>query len=146
MPSEIWYSKELSGTYTVPSNLVKIETVEELDRYSLTVVKSIKLFNSNIEWDGMWTLDTAYEKIKSGAVLFLMMEDERNPIGHVWFKDGYLHHLFVAPYREIGTAARFVNGCFNFIQESKVTLYCDDWNIRAQKFFEKIGFKKVGLR
>ena len=68
--------------------------------------------------------------------------DKEGPLAHVWFDNDYLYNMYVNPRRPDEYGVKFVQFCLQFIVHDKVRLYCDDWNVRAQKFFEKIGFEK----
>ena len=106
-----------------------------------TIQTSIDNFNNNVEWEDMWTLEQAYERLEKGHDLFLGVTED-GPMAHVWFENDYLYNAFVDPRRVKGYGVRFIQACLNFMEYDYIRLYCDDWNIRAQKFFEKVGFLK----
>ena len=63
------------------------------------------------------------------------------PLGCI-YKDS-LYNVYVNPTREDGYGVSFVKSCLNSVRYDIVKLYCDDWNVRAQSFFEKVGFTKI---
>ena len=83
----------------------------------------------------------AEERLKIGDVLWIGV-DKEGPLAHVWFKDNYLYNMYVDPRRPDNYAVRFVQFCIQFIDSKEIILYCDEWNIAAQKMFEKVGFEK----
>lgn len=143
MESKVWYSLTTTHPQAEPSGFLKISSRVEFELHKDLIQKSIDLFNSEIEWDDMWTLKDASERINKGAKLFLLTEDLSAPIGHVWIKEGYLFNLYAAPFRVPGSTREFVLAACSQANVDNITLYCDDWNVKAQRFFEKIGATKV---
>ena len=141
MASEIWY--EIDNTSNV-KHLPGVVCIgpETFCSYKNTIQASIDAFNSHVKWEGMWDLKEAEDRLKKWHVLFIGTDKER-PLAHVWFDNDYLYNMFVDPRREDGYGATFVKFCLQFIPSDTIKLYCDDWNIKAQKFFEKIGFTKT---
>jgi hypothetical protein len=106
---------------------------------------SIDKFNSEIKWDGMWDLNEAQERVSRNQKLYLFLE-ENSPIGHVWYIGEFLYNAFVSSKRNKGTSQWFmcktIEDRFNNGYDT-ITLYTEDWNIRAIKFWEKLGFSKL---
>lgn len=107
-----------------------------------TVQASIDSFNNSIVWTEMWNIEDAKSRLDQGQCLFIGV-DEEGPLAHVWFDDNYLYNFYVNPRRPDGYGGKFLKACLNFIPSHTIHLYTDDWNIRAQKFFEKVGFTKI---
>ena len=144
MQSKIWYSifntrgyKSIEGILYVQSYTISGGILEK------KVQASIDSFNSNHDWEDMWTIEDAKERLNNGHQLFLGVDKDDNPLAHVWFDEDYLYNVYINPEREYGYGEAFIKSCLNSIKHDTVKLYCDDWNIKAQKFFEKIGFKKL---
>jgi len=121
-------------------------TKEEYKEYTSLISKSIDKFNSEIEWDDMWDLYEAELRLNTNQILYLLM-DSYKPIGHVWYKSDYLYNAFVSNERRDGDSAWFIQKTMWDMKQQnnieRVNLYVDDWNERAIKFWEKLGYIKL---
>lgn len=138
---KIWYSILNTKDYDHIDGLLYVQpsTICSLEH---TIQSSIDSFNSNHYWEDMWGIDEAKERLEKGHDLFLGV-DQEGPLAHVWFDKNYLYNAYVNPRRVEGYGVGFIQACLNFIEYDHIKLYCDDWNSRAQKFFEKTGFINV---
>ena len=152
--NKIWYHIDNYPPYPVPEGIVVIDSIDKLEANKKLVLKSIDLFNANVDYDDMWNMFEASKRVQRGEKLFLSTTKEeyswRNkqltkvvPLGFVWFKKNYLYNMFMHSSRPEGHTVKFVRACFNLVFYRTISLYCDDWNIRAQKMFEKVGFERV---
>lgn len=140
MEDKIWY--EISNTRNYPKvGLIKVDDSNSFENFD-NIKEAIDLFKSTLDWEDMWNLHTASIRFSQGDILYLLRDNE-GALGHVWFANNYLYNLFVHPRRRQGLSEEFVKACLNNIEEPTVACYCDKWNIRAQKFFEKVGFKRI---
>ena len=114
---------------------VKLGTFDKIKPF---IEETIALQKANMDWDGMWDINSAKDRLMRGDRLFLLRNHQAT--GHVWFDEDYLYNLYVHPSREEGQTKRFVQACCERVGEKSIKLYCDEWNIRAQKLFEKVGF------
>lgn len=140
MENKSWYTLINQQSYTPIQGMVWIQphTFCSLEN---TIQTSINGFNGNVYWTEMWDLDIARERLERGHDLFIGV-DQDGPLAHVWFEKNYLYNLFVNPRRPDGYGEKFIKGCLNYINFPTITLCTDDWNIKAQKLFEKVGFIK----
>ena len=138
--NKVWYNIKNNKSYEHLAG-VNLLSSDTLCSYENTVQASIDSFNSNVDWDDMWNLEEAKERCNKGHILFIGV-DKDGPLAHVWFDKDYLYNMYVNPRRPDGYGVKFVQFCIQFIPYEYINLYCDDWNIRAQKFFEKVGFLK----
>ena len=110
------------------------------------IQKSIDTFNSEIEWNGMWNIDTANDRISNGEILYLLL-DGNIPIGHVWYDLYYLYNAFVSKKRKDGDSVWFIQETMWDMKENDdlkyIKLYVDDWNKGAIKFWKKLGYRKL---
>lgn len=115
------------------------------EKYLVLIDKTIKKFNSEITWDEMWDLNQAKKRLMNNHVLYLLVRGD-DVIGHVWYYGGFLYNAFVSKQRINGESQwfiqetmkdRFNNGYLN------ISLYTEKWNIRAIKFWLKIGFTEL---
>lgn len=141
MEDKIWYRISNTKNYDYIPGLLLIHysTFCSLEN---TIQSTIDSFNLNVQWEDMWDLEEAKERLKSGHKLFIGVDSE-GTLSHVWFKNNYLYNVYVNPRRPDGYGVKFIQACMNFIDYENIELYCDEWNIKAQKFFEKVGFKRI---
>lgn len=109
--------------------------------YSDLIKNSIQLFNSEIEWDEMWNYEDSIKRFENGHTIYLMIKNN-NVIGYIWYDKNFLYNLFVSKTRIKGESRDFVNHTLNNVipQHPTIECECDDWNVRAQKFFKGLGF------
>ena len=119
------------------------------DNFSETkelIQKSIDTFNSEIEWNEMWDIETANDRLSNGEILYLLL-DSNTPIGHVWYDLYYLYNAFVSKKREDGDSIWFIQETMWNMKENfdlkYIKLYVDDWNERAIKFWKKLGYREL---
>lgn len=135
--SKVWYTLHNTKDFDHLLGLVWIQP-STLCSFENSIQASIDSFNSNHEWDEMWDIKEAKVRLDNGHNLFIGV-DQDGPLAHVWFDKDYLYNIYINPRRKEGYGVKFIEGCLNFIEHDYIKLYCDSWNIRAQKFFSKIG-------
>jgi ribosomal protein S18 acetylase RimI-like enzyme len=140
LENKIWYSIFNTKDYDHIEGLLYIQpyTMCSLEH---TIKSTIDSFNSNHVWEDMWTMEIAKKRLQDGHDLFLGVDLEGS-LAHVWFDKNYLYNAYINPRRKSGYGVKFIQACLNFIEYDNIKLYCDDWNIGAQKLFEKVGFQK----
>ena len=138
--NRIWYKLNNTKDYDHLPGLLWVQP-HTFCSLQNTIQSSIDSFNNSIVWTEMWDMEDAESRLKEGHDLFLGV-DEQGPISHVWFEKNYLYNLYTNTRRLEGYTEKFIKGCLNFLEYDTIELYCDEWNIRAQKLFEKVGFTK----
>ena len=136
-PSDVNYIKILTDDLEV----VKIDS-KNFDTHKDTIQLSINKFNSQIKWDEMWDLKESQTRITNNQKLYLLLKDNL-PIGHVWYIGEYLYNAFVSKERKEGVSQWFIGETIKdrFRNGYKtITLYTEDWNTAANKFWVKLGF------
>jgi hypothetical protein len=107
----------------------------------------IKRFYDVLDWDDMWNKDDGEERLNQGCVLFVYFKngDFDNPIGYAWYDGNWMFNVFMHPSRPKGHTALFTLECCHSLDPSIKTVECrtDDWNIKAQKLYEKVGFTRL---
>ena len=138
---KIWYSYEnlISGPLT--RDILYI-TKDNFNQFESLVKETIDTFNKHVKYPEMWNLEDAKFRLKNNQSLFIGY-DRQGALAHVWFDKDYLYNCFVNPRRPEGYGVTFITKCLQSVPHRKIRLYCDEWNIKAQKFFEKVGFKKT---
>jgi len=148
MSFKVYYTHNLQTK--IPSTkrdellLLKIKKSNFEENVSL-IEKSIDLFNSEISWEDMWDVQDADIRTTQNQILYLLLENQQ-PIGHVWYDSYYLYNAYVSKNRKDGDSVWFIQKTMWDMKETNninfIKLYVDSWNIRAIKFWEKIGFIK----
>lgn len=112
------------------------------------ILDSINNFNSEIEWDEMFTLEEAGSRVLNNMKMYIGLVDSK-VFGHVWFreyKDGsYLFNLFVKnkAKTENYTGTKFISDVINrFENEYPIYADVDEWNEKSIKLFNRLGFKR----
>jgi RimJ/RimL family protein N-acetyltransferase len=109
----------------------------------------INLFNSKIKWDDMFDLEVANNRIKMGDKMYVGYFED-NIIGYSWLKlinnhKYYIYNVFIEQdsiNRNFG-ASDLVYLIIKYHTKGLITLDVDEWNHKAQKFAEKLGFKSM---
>ena len=141
MEDRIWYTIDNRMPYGEVKEVIQVTNSNSF-KFINEIQESIQAFNREIEWDEMWDLKETQKRFTNSEVLFLL-RDKKGALGHVWFDEDYLYNMFVSDRREAGVSVKFILHCFNYIPYKDIRLYCDKWNKKAQKFFEKVGAKKI---
>lgn len=139
-PTDLNHIKILNNDYLV----LKIDS-KNFNSYKETIQLSIDNFKSEIDWDGMWDLNEAQRRINNNQKFYLLLKDNL-PIGHVWFIGEFLYNAFVSNKREEGISQWFICETINDVFQNgynTITLYTEEWNIKAIKFWEKLGFSNI---
>lgn len=126
----------------IDSSKLEVIKVTDFDTHKTNIELSIQKFNSQIKWDDMWTLQESNERLSRNQILFLLLKDN-SPIGHVWYIGEYLYNAFVSQERNTGESQWFIQQTMSDRFKNgydTITLYTEEWNIRAIKFWEKLGF------
>lgn len=148
MSYKIYFKKTLdvkiNSNQREPLSFLKITNRNFSETIKL-IQKSITIFNSEIEWDEMWDINEAENRLNNGEVLYLLL-DGKTPIGHVWYDLYYLYNAFVSEKRENGDSIWFIQETMWDMKENYdltyIKLYVDDWNKRAIQFWKKLNFIK----
>jgi RimJ/RimL family protein N-acetyltransferase len=132
----------LNTTY----NVVPINN-QNLSHYYSLIQDSIKYFNIEKKWDGMFTFEDAVSRIQNGMTMYVGLLDI-DVFGYVWFReynnDRFLFNLFVRNKitNKTYTGKEFVSDVINRYEYDKV-IHCevDEWNEKSIRLFKRIGFK-----
>jgi hypothetical protein len=128
-------------------NIVKVDQSNfESNRHY--VLDSINNFNSEIEWNEMFTLEEAGSRVFNNMRMYIGLIDSK-VFGHAWFRDykdgSYLFNLFVKnkAKTENYTGTKFTSDIINrFENEYPIYVDVDEWNEKSIKLFNRLGFKK----
>ena len=143
----IWYEYSNFTNFqriNINSNNLSITKIQLYNFSDFTdkIQLSIDKFNSQIEWDNMWDLNEAYERLSRNNTLYLLLKNDL-PIGHVWYIGEYLYNAFVSNERVDGESQWFIQQTMldrNKSGYNTITLYTEKWNTRASSFWKKLGY------
>ena len=143
----IWYEYSNFTNFqriNINSNNLSITKIQLYNFSDFTdkIQLSIDKFNSQIEWDNMWDLNEAYERLSRNNTLYLLLKNDL-PIGHVWYIGEYLYNAFVSNERVNGESQWFIQQTMldrNTSGYNTITLYTETWNERANSFWKKLGY------
>lgn len=145
---KIWYSVLIDS---IPIGLTRYGTFvlkltsQNYHKWPNLIQACISKFSSEVDWDEMWDLEEAHRRLEDGDIMFIMLNiGDDNPHGFVWFKEGYLYNAFMHKAKQKNDTVDFISYCCKNLDHNikEIKLYCDDWNIKAQKMFEKVGFER----
>ena len=112
------------------------------------ILASINNFNSEIEWNEMFTLEEASSRVLNNMRMYIGLIDSK-VFGHIWFRDyrdgRYLFNLFFTNKTEVKnyTGTEFASDIINrFENEYPVYADVDKWNEKSIKLFNRLGFKR----
>lgn len=123
-------------------NTIVIETLEDYEKNKEKIQSGIDLFNSEIDWDEMWDYEKGLSRIAKPEIRLFLLEADSVIKGFVWYTRGYLHNIFISKTRPDNISVKFIKGTLNFVPYIYINLHVDQWNTKAQRFFEKVGFQK----
>ena len=124
------------------NSTIVIETSEDYEKNKEKIQSGIDLFNSEIDWEDMWDYEKGLNRIAKPEYRLFLLEVDAAIKGFVWYNRGYLHNLFISKTRPDNISVKFIRGTFNFVPYVYISLVVDQWNTKAQRFFEKVGFQK----
>lgn len=150
--SKVYYSadlKDLKNEITPHGYFALKLTSGNVHKWHKLIQNCIDTFKKEVEWDEMWDFKDALTRFEQGHIMFVYTKIgsiKEQPLGFVWFDKDYLYNMFMTKKRKQGHTVKFVSSACNSLalEINNIHLHCDDWNIAAQKMFEKVGFKKNG--
>ena len=139
MQDKIWYKCENVFFHEI-TGLRKC-TIDSYDLHLPYIEEAIANQMKEMRWPGMWDLLEARRRLEDGHK-FIYLRDHKGVIAHLWIGNNYIYNVFVHPRRLSGVSKLFLKSAMSLDGKKEYRLYCDEWNIRAQNFFEKVGFVK----
>lgn len=147
-------SFEISKDMRVVESDLFIRFVSNIDELNLViddVDKLINQFNSEYEWDNMFTINDVVNRVLENEKLFILYY-KKIAIGYVFFKktfyDSYFgYNLYVSKKikRPKYAAYWFYNNVTNIMLEysNKIEVEVDEWNWVIIDIIKNIGYYKV---
>jgi hypothetical protein len=124
---------------------IQIDKTNYIEHLSI-VKECIDLFNAEIKWDCMYTLDDAIQRFEDGYSNFVLISD--NIIyGYIWsiWEDGILffENLFMrnnSIHKKYKGREFISNVIYTNYNECNIYNHVDEWNIKSIKLFKSLGF------
>ena len=120
-----------------------ISTEQDFLQHKSLIHQGVDKFNKQIVWDDMWNIKDGLHRIKNPNCKLCLLTIDRETFGYVWYRDSYLFNCFISKDRPDGISVPWLIGTFNAVHNTVIKLKVDKWNIRGQKFFEKVGFFRI---
>lgn len=136
----IWFKWDNVKSNIFCEGVVKIDN-SNLSNNKHLIQDSIDLFNSYVEWEGMYNLEEASRRIQQDNETCFILTFNDKVLGHTWFGDMWWYNIFIDPNRPQGITLKFCLHCFNNIDQDSFYGWTDYWNIKATKLFIKTGAK-----
>lgn len=139
MENKVWYNCENVFAHEI-TGLRKC-TLDSFDLHETYIKQAIANQLKEMRWPGMWDIIEAKRRLEEGHK-FYYLRDHKGVVGHLWIDEDYIYNVFVHPRRLDGVSKLFVKAVMSLDGQKEYNLFCDEWNKRAQNFFEKVGFTK----
>lgn len=113
------------------------------------IQKCINLFNSEIQWDDMFDINEAFDRIKRGEKMFVGYKNE-DIFCYCWIRQDdaqsyYIYNVFSKKpksLRKMGVID-LLYSAIKYHTNGIITGEVDEWNTQSQKITEKLGFKRI---
>ena len=113
------------------------------------IQKCIDLFNSEIEWNGMFDIKKALNRIERGEKMFVGYKNE-DIFCYCWIRQDneqeyYLYNVFSKKpksLRKMGVID-LLYSVIKYHTIGKIIGEVDEWNKQSQKVTEKLGFRPI---
>lgn len=133
-------------TITPPPPYIAEVTLANLDFKQLS--NEIDEFNREIEWDEMWTVDQAKDRLSNNWRLVVFRPGSRIIKGWYWLDNTKEpRNIYVnRNYRNMGVAREMQIELLNICKRlgmDRIECGIDDWNVISMKSFKSIGWTEV---
>jgi hypothetical protein len=126
-------------------SFIQIDKTNYIEHLSI-VKECIDLFNAEIKWDAMYTMDDAIQRFEDGYSNFILISD--NIIyGYIWsiWEDGILffENMFMRKFKinKKWKGREFLSSIINtHYNNCEICYYVDSWNIASIKMTKSLGF------
>ena len=128
-----------------------IKNIQRIDEYKKKIEKEIENFQEELNWDGMWSVDDAIDRLEAGWY-FNVMEVDNYITGWVWFNpiENLLCNLYVnKEFRKKGHGKQLIYSIMNLTKDDNIdTIYAevDWWNDSGNLAFSRTGWRTVERR
>lgn len=109
----------------------------------------IDLFNFEINWDNMFNIQTALDRIEKGDKMFLSYY-KNEIVGYCWLKcidftTHYIYNVFIKTtnYSRMYGATDMLFYVIQNYTNNIILANIDNWNIKSINVFTKLGFRPI---
>ena len=133
-----------------PTSDIQSDEISLFDNNFPKLQSAIDIFNSEIEWDGMWTLDIAKHRLENNWKLIVLNIDSKI-CGWYWLDvdNKITCNLFVSKsHSNYGWGTKLIKDTLDLSQRlnmDKVRCEIDSWNTKSIKIHERCGYKRVQI-
>ena len=133
-----------SQLFEIKTNISIKEITDKIE-----IQKCIDLFNSEIQWDEMFDIQKALDRIERGEKMFVGYKNE-DIFCYCWIRQDneqeyYLYNVFSKKpesLRKIGVIDLLYLVIKNHTT-GKIKVEIDKWNIQSQRVAERLGFNLI---
>ena len=103
-----------------------IKNIQRIDEYKKKIEKEIENFQEELNWDGMWSVDDAIDRLEAGWY-FNVMEMDNYITGWVWFNpiENLLCNLYVnKEFRKKGHGKQLIYSIMNLTKDDNIDTIC----------------------
>ena len=136
----IWFKWDIVPTHYHLDGVIKVDN-SNLHLNSYLIKESIDLFNSTVQWEGMYTFNQGIDRITQNKETCFILTHKNRVLGHTWFGEMWWYNIFVHPSRPSGMTLQFCKHCFSNINQTSFYGWTDYWNTKALNLFIKTGAK-----
>ena len=116
---------------------------------TIVIQKCIDLFNSEIQWNGMFNIQEALHRIERGEKMFVGYKNE-DIFCYCWIRRDdeqmyYIYNVFSKKpksLRKIGVID-LLYSVIKYHTIGKIIGEVDEWNTQSKKVTEKLGFRPI---
>lgn len=140
------------NSLTITSDIIPLLVInsDTFDTNIPIINQCIELFNSQLEWDGMFDISEARRRVSSGDTMYIGIDNEI--YSYLWVNNN-LDYYFI--YNVFSNNIRNnPNYTGKDLLYSVIKLYLldkdckceiDDWNTKSINLFKKLGFIRINL-
>lgn len=136
------YTREIFQKYEIEVDGLSYSIIDKtnaIEEYHQIMKNLIQLFNSEYNWEGMFTIEDVLNRINDGQKLYILFLNLKE-IGYIWIKEidsetCFSYNLYVTKKieRPKNSAVWFISKVYewNLLKYKKIKLQVDSWNHAA---------------
>lgn len=139
---KLTYTREIFQKYEIEIDGLSYSLVDKTNKvgdYYGIMKNLIELFNSEYNWDGMFTIEDVLNRIENNQKLYILFLNSKE-IGYIWIKEldsetCFSYNLYVTKKikRPKNSAVWFISKVYewNLLKYKKIKLQIESWNHSA---------------
>jgi RimJ/RimL family protein N-acetyltransferase len=131
----------------IPLLIINLDT---FDSNIPIINQCIELFNSQLEWDGMFDISEARRRVVGGDTMYVGIDDE--VYSYLWVNDNPNHYFIYNVFsNNIRNNPNYTGKdlLYSVIKSHLLDKDCkckiDEWNIKSINLFKKLGFNQTNI-